>query len=238
MKPRIQLLMALLITPLCTLANTSSVFSPDVKAGDQSMEYRYSYIPDEAGSPSATAHRLHVQHALDDTWRLRVMGAYTRSGGGSVDFNYTRFELQHQYREDEQHGWDAAIRYEVQIADRSNRADRIRLGWTAKWDLDDNWQLRTNLMVGRQFSANAGSGLVLETRGQITRKIGSARLGVEMFNDLNRTTSFGSFDDQEHTIGPILKFDVGGFSVSASYLFGVSDSADDDNFRLHLIHDL
>lgn len=144
--------------PAATLANTSSVFSPDVKAGDQSAEYRASYIPDEGTEDSVFAQRIHVQHALDDSWRLRVIGAWNRLGSDNSEYNYTRFELQHQYLEDQDHGWDAAIRYELQISDRAGRPARLRLGWTG-WDIDNNWQLRANLMLGRQFGENAGSGV-------------------------------------------------------------------------------
>lgn len=224
--------------PSTLMANTSSVFSPDVKAGERSIEYRTSHVPEDGPVDSAFAHRLHIQHAFNDSWRIRLIGTQSGSGGGALSYNYTRLELQHQYLESEQHGWDAAIRYELQISDRAGRPDRLRLGWTAKWDLNDHWQLRTNLMLGRQLNENAGSGIFVETRGQLTRRFGDARLGLEMFNDLNQTTDFGSFDDQEHQLGPIFKFKLSKLSVNVSYLFGISDSAPDDNFRVHLIHPL
>lgn len=227
-----------ILLPLFATANTSSVFSADVKADTQALEYRTSYVPDDGPAESVFAHRLHYQHAFDDTWRIRFIGAQGRRGDSSLSYSYTRFELQYQYLEHEEHGWDAAFRYELQLSDDSARPDRFRIGWTSKWDIADNWQLRTNLMLGRQFSTGAGSGVFVETRGQITRRFGEGRLGLEMFNDINQTTNFGSFDDQEHQLGPIYKFKIGSLSVNASYLFGLSDSADDDNLRFHFIHAL
>ena len=47
-------------------ANTSTVFSPDVKAGTRAFEYRSSYVPSEGDDRSAFAHRLHYQQAIND----------------------------------------------------------------------------------------------------------------------------------------------------------------------------
>ncbi len=226
------------LLPTISVANTTSVFSPEVKAGSQAVEYRASYVPDDGPIDSFFAHRLHFQHALDDTWRVRLIGSQNRRGDNSLTYNYTRLEIQQQYIESEEHGWDAALRYEIQISDRGNRPDRFRLAWTAKWDINDLWQLRGNLMLGRQFGDNAGSGILVETRSQITRKVGAVRLGMEMFNDMNRTTNWGSWDDQEHQIGPVVKYKAGDLSIFGSYLFGASDRAADDNFRLMLTYPL
>lgn len=224
--------------PLSALANTSSVFSPDVDSDDFEVEYRASYEPEDSPAPSAFSHRIHVQRAFDDTWRVRLIGSQSRSGSSSLSYNYTRLELMQQVLEDENAGWDAAIRYELQISDRGGRPDRFRIAGSTKWDVDDNWQLRTNVLLGRQFGDNAASGVFVETRGQITRRFAGGRLGLEMYNDLNRTSDFGSFDDQEHQLGPIAKYKWGDLSINASYLFGLSGGAADDNLRLHLIYPL
>ena len=236
---KVQILMsALLLMPVVATANTSSVFSPDVNEGDLSIEYRASYVPGEDGAPSAFAQRFHIQRALNDTFRLRVIGTQSKRGGGSLSYNYTRFEFQHQYKEDHDSGWDAAYRLELQLSDRTGRPDRFRIGWTGKVDLNDDWQFRANLMLGRQFGDNPASGVLVETREQLTRKFAGGRIGLEMFNNINSTADFGSFDEQEHQLGPIAKYKIGKRSVNASYLFGLSDGAPDDNLRIHLIYPL
>lgn len=146
-----------------------------------------------------------------------------------------RLELQQQYLESEVHGWDAAMRYELQISDRSGRPDRVRIAWTGKKDITPEWQIRGNLMLGRQFGTNAASGVQVETRAQVTRKIPTGgRLGLEMFNDMNETAEFGSFEEQEHQLGPVYKHKVGKLNILLSYLFGMSGKTDDTNFRMQL----
>lgn len=221
-----------LLLPALAAANTTTVFSPDVDEGEREAEYRASFVPEDEPAPEVFAHRLHYQQAFNESWRARVLVAQRSVGGGSLDLNYTRLEVQWQFLEDEDAGWDAALRFEAQAGDES--PNRFRVVWTGKVDLEGGWQLRANAFVGRQTGAGAAPGLLLETRAQVTRSIGNGmRLGVEMFNDMNTTADTGSFDDQEHQLGPVLKAKFGGdWSLLAGYLFGLSDAADDGNFRL------
>lgn len=227
-------LTALLVAavPLPGLANTTTVFSPDVKADTRAWEYRSSYFPSDGDEPKRFAHRLHYQQAIDDTWRVRLIGQQRSIDGESLDYRYTRLEVQQQYLESEVAGWDAALRYELQISDEDDSPDRVRIAWTGKRDLDSGWQLRGNFLTGREFGNNDRGGLLLEFRAQATQVVGDARLGLELFSDMNRTTDVGDFDDQEHQLGPIAKFSLAGMKVNAGYLYGISDSAQDHNFRL------
>jgi hypothetical protein len=218
-------------------ANTSTVFSPDVKAGTKALEHRSSYVPSEGDDRSEFAHRLHYQQAINDMWRWRIIGQQSRRGDDSLEYKYTRLEVQMQYREDEVAGYDAALRYELQISDESSRPDRFRLVWTGKKDLESGWQLRGNLLLGREFGDSSRGGVIVEGRLQATYPVFGGRLGLESFNDFNRTTDFGDFDDQEHQLGPIYKTTAGPVKVNAGYLVGISDSAPDHNLRLILTLD-
>ncbi|MDJ0917013.1 MAG: transporter [Woeseiaceae bacterium] len=223
---------ALLATSSPVLANTGTVFSPDVKAGEMALEFRSSLVPEDGSSPDVLSPRLHFQYGFSDAWRARIIGVQRSVDGGSFDYRYTRVELQWQYREDDDGGHDAALRFEAQLG--SGTPDRLRIGWTGKKDINDRWQLRANALVGRQFGDGAASGLSLETRFEATTRLSAnSRLGLEMFNDLNTTEDLGGFDDQEHQLGPILKARFGdGWGFNTSYLVGVSDAADDGNWRL------
>lgn len=216
-----------------TALNTTSVFSPDVRAGSQAAEYRLSFVPQSGDD--AIAHRLHYQRAWSEDWRWRFIGLLSDRGADDLEYRYMRLELQNQFLSDEVGDWDAAVRYEFQIADNDDRPSRVRVAFTAKRDLDARWQIRGNFLTGREFGAESGEGYLLETRAQITRAVGDYRLGIESFNDFNDTQDVGGFDDQAHQIGPVLKGRFGGgWKFLLSGLFGVSDGADDHDIRLHL----
>lgn len=220
-----------------TALNTTSVFSPDIRAGSQAAQYRLSAVPQSGDD--AFAHRLHFQRAWSDVWRWRFMGQFADSGPDQVEFRYVRLELQNQFLSDDIGKWDAAVRYEFQLADNDDRPSRVRVAFTAKRDLDANWQVRGNFLTGREFGAESGDGFLLETRAQITRAVGDLRLGIESFNDFNDSQDTGSFDEQGHQLGPVMK---GRFTKEWKFLFstlfGVSEAADDVDIRFHLTRSL
>lgn len=215
--------------------NTSSVFSPDVKAGEKALEYRFSFVPDDRGD--AFAHRLHYQHAFSESFRLRLIALTADPGIGGWEYRYSRLEAQWQFLEDEEAGWDSALRGELQIADGDDLPSRVRLAWTGKWNLDSGWEFRANFLTGHQFGPGSNDGFLLEARAQVTYPILDRwRLGIEAYNDFNNTEAIGSFNDQEHQVGPILKGKIGeNWSVATSLLFGVTGETDDADFRVHLI---
>lgn len=226
--------LVLTLTSQHALANTSSVFSPDVSEGDRSWEYRSSFEPGEDRDPDTFAHRLHYQHSLNDQTRWRLIAQQSDKESG-LEFRYARLELQHQLHEDEAAGFDSALRFEMQLAEGDDLPSRVRVAWTGKVDVTPNWQLRSNVLTGKQFDSGAEAGLLLETRWQASYKLNNGvRVGLEMFNDLNTTADVGSFDEQEHTLGPIVKFSLFDVKAEASYHAGLSDSASDHTFRLHL----
>lgn len=219
--------------------NTSSVFSPDVKAGERAWELRSSYLPDE--SPAEWAQRLHYQQAINEAWRWRVIGLFYDPGQGGAEFQYARLEAQWQFRENETAGWDSGIRYELQIAENDNTPSRGRVAWTGKWNWGEGWEARANFLLGLQFGERSHDGVLVEHRLQFTGPLaGGWRWGLESFHDFNDSRAFGAFDDQEHQLGPILKGKFGGgqWSVATSWLVGISDNADDHDFRIHLIRSL
>jgi len=91
-------------------------------------------------------------------------------------------------------------------------------------------------LTGHQFGEQSNGGYLLEARAQISRKLSDKyRIGVDYFGDLNTTDDLGSFDEQEHQFGPLLKFKSGMWSGLIGPLFGVSDGAPDTEWRIHLI---
>lgn len=211
-------------------ATTSSVFGPGVDAGERALEYRLSYAAEEERFDQ----RLHYQQALGPDLRARLIAAQRRRGAGDLELAYWRIETQWQYLRGSGSGWDAAVRGEVQIAEGDDGPHRLRIGWTGSRDLSTRWQQRVNLLAGREIGGGRASGIAIELRAQTTYAVSNGgRLGLELFSDLNTTTDFGGFDDQEHQLGPIFKQKVGErWAVNTSVLVGISDAAPDLAWRL------
>ncbi len=171
------------------------------------MEYRSAIDPDD----NSFAHRLHYQYGFTDSLRGRIILQQSGSSFSDLDFRYVRLEAIWQFLEDEKAGWDSALRFELQLADNDDPPSRVRLGWISKVDLTERWQLRGVLKIGRQIGNDSGDGFLLEARAQASYKLNDTfRLAVDYFGDLNDTDDIGGFAEQEHQIGPMLKFNIGG----------------------------
>jgi hypothetical protein len=219
-------------------ATTATVFTPDVNEGDRSFEYRASFVPDSGLDADVFFQRLHFQYAFDDSWRARLVVNHRSVDGESLDYRSSRLEVQWQYREDQEHGWDAALRFDVEVGDES--PDQVRLLWTVQRNFAERWQIRGNVALGRAFGASAAHGVLLATSAQLTYGLGGGkRLGIEMFNGFNSTANVGSYDQQVHKLGPIFKMNFGRkWTMHAGYLAGISESAADHDWRLMIIHRL
>jgi hypothetical protein len=220
------------LSPVGARANVSNVFGPAVDADDLSVEYRLSYAPADGDRDSRLRQRLHFQYSFNERIRARLIAAYDELPRRGTAFSYSRLEVQWQYGEDRYDKLDAALRFELQNGPGS--ADGVRVAWAGNVNLSGGWQVRGNVLLGRLIGSDAVSGLRLETRLQATYRLDSGiRLGFEMFDNFNSSAQFGSFDDQRHQLGPVLKLNVGRhWSLFASYLAGISDVAEDASWRV------
>lgn len=232
---------ALLATAPAYAQNTSGVSGSDVKAGDQEFEYRAAFAPEYDGKPSAFAHRLSYKQAFDGSWSAKIIALQSERGGGSLEFRSVSIEVVKQFLESEDTGgWDSAFRVDGLIPTEDNRPGRVRAAWLNSVDFGDGWQVRGNIYMGREIGDLAKDGLTLETREELTRKLENGmRIGAQMFDNFNTTAHLGSFDEQRHQLGPVIKGKLSKhLGYNAGVLFGISDKAPDTDFRLFVTYTL
>lgn len=226
---------------LCTLllfwshssfaTNTSGVFGPVVNPNDSSGQYRIGFRPGENGDDDAHNHRFHYQRAISDTLRWRVI-TQLRSRDGDFEYDYLRGELLWYLTPDKTSNWDSGIRFDIRSR-KGSRAEQFSINWTNQWALSPKWRLRGVASGHWKFGGNAEGGTELETRASLTYKLDSGmRAGIEMFNNYGKVSDMGSFNDQEHVIGPSFSGKVDGISIKLGYLAGITSAADDHSIRL------
>lgn len=221
--------------------NTSNVSGSDVKAGARTLEYRAAFAPEHDGEPSAFQHRLHYRRAFGERWGAKIAAVQNERGGGDLEFRSILVEVQRQILESEDTGgWDSAFRFDGRIPTEDNRPGRARADWLNSIDFGEGWRLRANVYLGHEIGDLARDGFTLETREEVTRKFdGGMRIGAQMFNNYNTTAHLGSFDEQRHQLGPVVKGEIGEhLGFTASVLFGLSEEAPDTDFRLFLSYSL
>ena len=210
---------------------TGTVASPVVRPGS-SISLATGIALDEG--QEGFAQRIDYQKTVSEKWRLRgIVFLNDRSGA----FRYRRLELEamHQFASS-QYGWNSAIQVRGRLPDGNDGPERVRLAWLNRWRPKDGPELRAVGLASREFGDDRDSGLALESRFEATWPLPSGhRAGAQVFNRYNTTTDFGSFEDQRHSIGGVLK---GSLNEQVSYrmnaLAGVSDAAADFELRFRL----
>jgi len=207
--------------------NTGGVFPPNVTAGHRSFQYRASVDPENSEGETSFAHRLHYQQAFNDTfmWRLRAQARKTEKSNN--DFDFLQAELFWEFNNDNPN-YRSGVRFDARVRDEG-RPSQFGVNWTHRFFLKDNWGARLVLLTSRQFGSDASSGINLQTRGRIDKRLSNGHtLGVEIFNNYGNTGNINSFDEQRHSLGPVYSFPAGrGWSIASRSLFGITGSSAD-----------
>lgn len=214
-----------------TAQRTGTVASPVIKPGASiGFAVGLAAEEDEAGY----AHRFDYKHALFDRWQVRAMAVYNDRGG---DYRYRRLALEamHQFASSE-HGWNSAIQVRGRLPDGNDGPGRVRVAWLNRWRSKAGTELRLIGLASQEFGDERRNGLALETRAEASWPLaGGTRIGAQMFNRFNRTTDFGAFKTQQHSVGGALKGDLTEtVSFRLNALTGLSESAPDFELRFRL----
>lgn len=214
--------------------STSNVSGSDVNAGEDLFEYRFAYSPENDGKDEGFVHRLHYQHGFSDAWRGRILLTLGKRGADPLKAQIASVEILHQFKESEDTGgWDSAIRIDGNIPLEDGRPGRARIGWHNSYEFENHVELRGVLLLGHEFGDRAKDGMSIETREELSYKLPSGvRIGAQIFDIYGTTDHFGSFNEQKHQLGPIIKGRLGKHArYEFSTLFGVSHAASDADIR-------
>jgi hypothetical protein len=228
------------LAPSAAAQSLAAVPHPDVKAGERVFDYRAGYALGDDGRSSRFGQRYHFMVALDDRIRLRVVVQHGERADGVVATQTVSPQAQFQLVESERSGgWDSAIRLDGFIP-IDGRPGRARVGVFNAIDLGGGVEARGNLFLARDFGERAVAGVQIETRAELSFAAAArTRVGVQLFDALNSTARFGSFDEQRHQLGVFARAKPGKrLGVEAGWLFGLSGAAPDADVRLILTYSL
>ena len=226
-------LLVLFLTGTAAAQNVGGVFPPTVNEGHRSSQYRAAINPDNAQGNFGFAQRLHYQQAINDDFMWRVIGQTRKTDDSDIDADFIGAELFWEFSDNDdshKHGvrFDGRIRFD-------DRAEQLGFNWIHHWNLADGWSARAILLTSLQVGDNSADGVNLQTRTRLVKRLDDGvTIGLENYSNYGNTGGdIGSFNDQNHTIGPVISFPIGnGFSIFGGPLFGISDAAPDFETRL------
>ncbi|MGD9501998.1 MAG: hypothetical protein AB7V40_05875 [Methyloceanibacter sp.] len=214
------------------------VRSPDVEKGETAIEEHgalYSGPGEE--ERRRQSHEVELKHGLTDRWELIVEGTFRQDIGES--FEARQVELGAQYEIVERHGdgLGVAFRTIYEFALQDHSPDEILFGPLAKYVWGRDSFTFNTFFVGQVGNDVEIDSLELKVNWRLKRELGEKfALGVEGYSEIEDLAHAGSFNDQEHRLGPVAYLELEGrggteWEFAAGTLFGLSDAVSDVTYK-------
>lgn len=211
---------------------------------------------DEEEAPLNQTHDTELQMSLTNRFMLSFTGTFDQPVDESFRQSVAEVEVQYELFEREHSAM--SLQFEYEFATISDTPDELSLA-----ALLEHWSgpFRTtaNLFITGQAgdaveTDGPGFEYAFQSKGDLNKRWG---FGVEAFGEIEDLSNAGSFEDQEHYVGPMLYLsfgdddddDPGGendeesnrrakrngpaVSFSAGVLFGLTDITSDQAYRLN-----
>ena len=217
--------------------NTSSVSSPGVDADDRSIEYRFGWVPEDDDEEARYAHRFDYGFSLNERQSLKFFANFGDDPEQDVRMDNLNVEYLIELSPESAGTWQTGIRFDGRITPGAT-ADRIGVNWLNRWNIGEGTSVRAMLIATREVGSNADDAIAFEIRSSISRKLpGGYAIALLAFNDVGTSDSLGT-GGQGQQLGPTISGPLGeGWTWTAGNLFGLSDSAPDNDVRLWLSRD-
>ena len=240
---RILLFISVLVcVPVMAQATLAEVSSPRVQAHRALVEWRGSYAWDNTNE--SVDHRFQQRvlydYGFNDTLAVRISTTHERQAGESLRHRMSGAELRLQLLERGEANAEAGIRLFYNKADGASRPDNA--GAIVIGDYRDGALLyRGNLVVTHAMGAESRAGVAVETRAMVSYALAETHhLALESFNNFGRLRDMRGFDNQQHSVGPVL---IGWFDDRHAWEYNLglqralSDAAPDWQTKLFLSYE-
>lgn len=231
------LVLGCIVTAPALASTTSSVGSPNVKKGETEIAVRsgYSTSKETPSEDERFRTRAHIKYGFTDVYAVQVVVSQDKRQGDSYEHDGIKFENRFHLIKKENHGFDFGIRANYSLKDGDKKPDSVELGLYGLVPINA-YELRLNQIMSHEIGPEGENGIGGETRFQVTRAVAeNHRLGIEGFHDFGNFSDSSEFQEQSHTLGPVIKGKfLDGYSYEAGYRAGISDAAPDHNFKIFL----
>lgn len=230
--------LAVLVFGMAQSANAQTlggVFAPGIKADDRSLQWRTSYSPEEDGGRDHFAARLHYQHSFSNRFRGRIWAAFSDIETDNQEFKFFQAEFHWQLRKPTGSSyWASGVRFDLRLTDGDDGANQVGVVFTNQWTPLDNFILTYASFYAVEFGVESRSGVFIESRSSIDYALDNGiKIGIHSFNTYGNSKSLGSFENQNHRLGPAISGKLpGNASFFIGPLFGISDNARNVDIRL------
>lgn len=218
-------------------STTGSVGSPKVTKGKTEIEARigYSEADDSSSQDERLRTRIHIDHGFTDYYAARIVASQDKRKGDSYEHEGLKIENRFYLLKPEDYGFGFGVRANYTFKDGDKKSDSVELGLYELVPIND-YELRLQQSFTHGVGEDTNDGINAEARFQITRPLNdNHKLGLESFHSFGNLTNQSGYENQSHTIGPVLKGKIfGHYGYQTGYRVGISDAAPDHSVKFFL----
>lgn len=231
-----------------TLAK-DKLYTPYVDQGEWELEYFGRHSVDDDDSKNAEQkHAIAVGYGVTDVWKTELYTIFEKEAGDHVVFDAVEWENIFQFTEQGKYWADVGASLAYEWTPEGDRADAVEARLLFAKTYGKSFHV-LNLIAEQTVGNNSDEGLegalLWSSRYHCSEHF---QPGFEISSSFGELEDTGSFDDQEHYIGPVAYGEVPlpfageeeeeGLHYRVGYLFGVSDAASDGQVILQLEYEL
>ena len=216
------------------------VYSPRVVKGENEIEYRgFHDIDNDDSRNGGEKHLFGVGRGFTDYWFSELYAVYEKEPGASLKLEAIEWENLFQLTETGKYWADFGLLTEYEAATRAGKPDEIVIAPIFEKTVD-RWVGTLNLFFEKKIGTNSEPGTTFAYAARLKYLLNSRfEPAIEAFGEPGRINHFGTFNAQEHWVGPAFygQAGLGGpkkLLYSAAYLFGETSNSTDNRVILRL----
>jgi hypothetical protein len=212
------------------------VYTPMVEKGEREIDFKAGTADQD---PRKTVATLGFGYGVNDWWFTEAYVKYAKEGSDSTKYDAFEWENKFQLTETGKYAVDVGFITEIEVAHDSDEGIELKVGPLFQTEFG-KLQLNGNLLFEKVVDAAESSPTVMGYQYQVKyRWLPELEYGLQGFGEMGEWDHWETADEQSHKVGPALfgKFAVGerqAIKYNTAWLFGVSDGAPDNTFRLQV----
>jgi len=218
------------------------VRSPDVEKGETEIEEHGAiYAGPGEEERLRQSHEVEIKHGFTDRWEGILEGVFKQDIGEDLEGRQIELGAQYEILQREGDGIGVAFRTLYEFALQDDSPDEILFGPLAKYVRGRDSATINTFFVGQLGDEAEIDGLELKVNWRLKHELGERfALGIEGYSEIEDLAHAGSFDDQEHRLGPVAYLELGGegarpkWEFAAGALLGVSEATSDVTFKFDI----
>jgi hypothetical protein len=213
------------------------VYTPTVEKGEREIEFK---AGTQDSDPRKSAAMLGVGYGANDWWFTEVYVKVAKEGGDRVRYDAFEWENKFQLTATGRYPVDVGLITEIEVPrEREEEGIELKLGPLFQTEFG-KLQLNANVLFEDHVDAEESSQTEMGYQWQAKYRWKPVlEYGLQGFGEMGPWDDWAPSDEQSHKAGPAVfgKLAAGSqqaIKYNAAWLFGVSDGAPDNTFRMQI----